>query len=46
VDVAVFTLVMLLGATELEQLEKRPAVRVREEARARRRVIGVVRTFM
>jgi hypothetical protein len=38
--------VVALGATELEQLERRLALRANEEAKARRRVSGVVRTFM
>jgi hypothetical protein len=46
VAAAVPTLVMSLGEIEFEQLERRPAVRANEEARARRRVSGVVRTFM
>src|ERR1035441_11888 len=35
-----------LDAGELEQPAMRPAVRMKEEVRARRRVIRVVRTFM
>jgi hypothetical protein len=34
------------GDGELEQPAMRPAVRMKEEVRARRRVIRVVRTFM
>jgi hypothetical protein len=44
VAVCALTVVVLFGATALEQLERRPAARAREDARARRR--GVMRTFM
>jgi hypothetical protein len=44
VAVCALTVVVLFGATALEQLERRQAARAREDARARRR--GVMRTFM
>jgi hypothetical protein len=40
------TVPLELGDGELEQPAMRPAVRMREEVRARRRAIRLVRTFM